>query len=88
MAPPRLAPPPAASPIVEAKDSLGLAGSDTSCDAHNVVVELLADMVQVGEDERLLELEAAGDNVTSIFYAELAHLLQLERRLEEELFII
>jgi hypothetical protein len=46
------------------------------------------DKVEIGEDERLFRLEAAGDNILCVLEREGVALLELERRLEEEFLVV
>ena len=46
------------------------------------------DVIEIGEDKGLLQVEATGDNVFGVFVSELVNLVQLELGLHQELLVV
>ena len=76
------------SRVVEAKRRLRLVDGDLPRDLGDVAVEGPADKVVVTEDERLLELEADGDDISGVPLRELVRLLDLQLVFEQELLVV
>lgn len=57
-------------------------------DLDNVAVESTTDILEVTEYERLLEIDADGDNVFCIASRELLYILYFELVLEQELLVV
>jgi hypothetical protein len=74
--------------VGEAERRARLAVRDLARDLGDVAVERAADVIVVAEDERLLTLEADCDDVLGVLDRKRLGLLDLERRLEQELFVV
>lgn len=74
--------------VVEAKGTLALVVGDCSGNLEDVAVERSADVVQVGKDERLVEIKSTCNDVFGVFVRKFVYLIELELGLHQKLFVI
>jgi hypothetical protein len=74
--------------IVESKGRLGLIIRDLPTYPRHILVERAANLIVVGEDERLLKIKADGYNILCVLDGESFCLFDFKLVFEEELFVV
>lgn len=74
--------------IVEAKSALTLVVRDRSGNLENVAVESAANIVEIGEDECLVEVEPTSNNVLGVFIGKFVNFIEFELGLHQKLFVV